>query len=660
LVTIGEQGATAGLTPLSLVLPGLAAFGLAVVLTKLVIVIAERRGLMSQPTEDRWHTRATPIFGGIAIYAAFLVTMLVFEFAALTDIRVIGLLGAGSLMFLIGLIDDVVHLRPHVKLLWQVAAAGLLIACGVYFKMFNPVFMIPVSVLWIIGITNAFNLLDNMDGLSGGIAMIACINMVVFDVIAGNGAVYPAALALFGALAGFLVFNFNPAKIFMGDSGSLLIGMTVAGLTTIGSNADVKNVSFTLLFPLLLVAVPLFDTTLVTVLRTRAGRSVAQGGRDHTSHRLVALGLSERKTVLVLYVISLLAGGLALSFRFLPTAGVAVFATLLLLTLYYFGRCLAQAEVYPRSFPELQKNLRSLPRRILTSAFVNRLSSTEVIIDIVLVGLSLTIGYLVKYEGVLSARSLKLIGFSLPIMIPVKLACLYFFGVYRQMWRYVAVRDLLDIFRAASLGSALSAIVLLFMVRFENYSRSVHIIDWLTFLALAFGSRLAIRLVRDSFLPLQSNGRGVVIYGAGDAGSLLIQEIIGNPEHEMKPVALFDDDILKHGRRIHRVPIIGDASRLESFCKNHKIRTLVVAIPSASNEQLSHIFDTARRCGLATLRFIPARFLRLDDAAGSRKTATVTGDVSPALAGTVSGRMSSPTSATHRRPPLSGKEGSTS
>ena len=588
-------------------------FTLSVVLTRLIIYFSFKHNLMAKPTDDRWHTTPTPIFGGIAIFISFFVIFMVFSRSILTDVRMIGLLIGAVVMFATGLIDDTKNLRPYAKLLLQIFAAIIVLGAGVYFRMFSPLICIPLSVLWIIGITNAFNLLDNMDGLSAGIASIVCLNVVLYDLVAGPGHIFMPALILMGAMLGFLVYNFNPAKIFMGDSGSLFIGFTVASLTVIGSNKDVSNLALSILFPLLMMSVPIFDTTLVTVMRNLTGRKVSEGGKDHSSHRLVALGLSERNTVLLLYIISLLSGGLVIAYKLMSWPALVVIALILWLLLYYFGIFLSQAKVYTKDRASIRERVSSLPRRFLQTALLNRLPSTEVLIDFLLIGLSLTIGYLLRFDGKISEHDTRLMIYSFAILVPIKLACLHYFGVYKQMWRYINFRDLVNIFQAASLGSLISIFMILLFQRFQGFSRTIYIIDWFVFLLLVVMSRLVIRILRDSFLRIKPHGSEMVIYGAGDAGNMLLEEIFNSDNFSFQPVAFFDDNQSKHGRMIQGIQIIGGIDKLEDYIKKYQVQKLVIAIPSQTDESLGHIFEHGKRLGLEIMRFVPARMFSVAD-----------------------------------------------
>ena len=296
--------------------PFLLAFALAATLTPLVRRVATQRGWVAKPEEDRWHTRPTALMGGVAIFLAFSVTLATTLFFSPpnTLAKYLPLLVSAALVFVLGLVDDLYHLSPQTKLVGQLIVAVLLVYFGFKIDWFTSYTANTfVSIFWLVAITNAFNLLDNMDGLAAGVALIsaffrALINLATPTLGPSNGQVLVLAVFM-GALLGFLLYNFHPARIFMGDSGSLFIGLLLAGLTTKQQVLHSTQVLPIIMVPFLIVFIPILDTGFVAVMRTVFMRSIARGGKDHSSHRLVAIGLPERTAVLTLYSFSV-AGGI--------------------------------------------------------------------------------------------------------------------------------------------------------------------------------------------------------------------------------------------------------------------------------------------------------------------------------------------------------------
>ena len=324
----------------------LIALAVSLVLTPVCRAVAHRLGFVAKPREDRWHQQPTAMFGGVAIA----LTTLGLGLAARPDARLWQLLGCGLLIAACGLADDVKSLKPSTKLVVQIALASALLFFGLRLPLTGS--MVGDSMLtlfWVVGITNGFNLLDNMDGLCAGTALIAG-GFLVVGMFTQTGAT-PAALylaALLGATSGFLVYNFHPASVFMGDIGSLFLGLNLSVLTLVagGTGARSSGVVSVLAVPILLLLIPIFDTTLVTVMRLLSGRRPMQGGRDHSSHRLVAIGLPERTAVAVLWTLAALGGGLALSLQFKTQHWTWILASAFGLALGIFAVYLAGIRVY--------------------------------------------------------------------------------------------------------------------------------------------------------------------------------------------------------------------------------------------------------------------------------------------------------------------------
>lgn len=280
--------------------------------TPLARYLAPRIGVIDEPEARKVHKRPVPRLGGAAIFLTVIVVAIVlgrrYRFNQFGSI----LIGATGVSFM-GLADDRWGLKPLVKLVGQILAALLLYATNIYVGTFHhPVLNLIATVFWVVYVTNAINLLDNMDGLAGGVAAIAAIHFALMCSFSGQYLVGALAIAVLGACLGFLFYNLNPASIFMGDSGSLFLGFMLAA-TGIKLKFP-ENVTFvTWMVPVLVMGLPIFDTTLVIISRLRRGLNpLATPGQDHTSHRLVAAGLSQREAVLTLYVVSFVLGLLAI------------------------------------------------------------------------------------------------------------------------------------------------------------------------------------------------------------------------------------------------------------------------------------------------------------------------------------------------------------
>jgi UDP-GlcNAc:undecaprenyl-phosphate/decaprenyl-phosphate GlcNAc-1-phosphate transferase len=281
-----------------------AALGIAYVGTPLAQRVALASGFIKQPGARHIHSSPIPLLGGAAIYIAFVAALMLFNNRPFVEYRQLAaILVAATIVALFGLWDDRRGLTAIVKLIGQVLAASVIIWSGIRVEFLHqPVLNLLASFAWLIGISNAINFLDNMDGLAGGTVAIACA--FFFILATGNDQVLVASLsaALFGACLGFLRYNFSQAKIFMGDTGALFLGMVLAAVAIKlrFENQDIV----TWMIPVMVLGLPLFDTTLVTISRLRRRvNPFTTAGKDHTSHRLSDRGMTRREAVLFLYLV---------------------------------------------------------------------------------------------------------------------------------------------------------------------------------------------------------------------------------------------------------------------------------------------------------------------------------------------------------------------
>ena len=280
-------------------------------LTPISRQIAMRLGMVDRPNERKIHFDNRPLMGGLAIFIAFAGSLILFSPEQhIVELGAI-LAGAGFLA-LIGFLDDRHNLKIRTRLIAMVVAVGILIAAGIQVRLFNtPWLDIPITVVWVLAVTNAVNFNDNMDGLAAGLSAIGAGFFLLIAVLQGQILVSMLAAALFGSAVGFLSYNFNPASTFMGDMGALTLGFVLA-VIGIKLEFGAHPINVTWMIPLFVLALPVFDINLVVITRLWERRSPGESGKDHTSHRLMSVGLSQRQTIIVLYAICILFGGLGL------------------------------------------------------------------------------------------------------------------------------------------------------------------------------------------------------------------------------------------------------------------------------------------------------------------------------------------------------------
>lgn len=528
----------------------LLALALSAAITAVMKRLAPALGAVAQPSNDRWHRRPVPLLGGVGIYIGCLGAILI---VGMPDVRVGWTLGAGSVMALVGVLDDFIQVRPSSKLMAQVlVACAVLLGMGSTPWLGSPVLDALITIFWVVAITNAFNLLDNMDGLCAGIAAIAALAFTVI-VARTDPALGALGAALAGAACGFLIFNFHPASIFMGDTGSLFIGATLAVVSLSVEHRDTMGVVSTLAFPVLLMLIPLFDTAFVTLSRKLSARKASVGGRDHTSHRLVAMGYPESRAVLLLYAFAVLGGATAITLSRASLEEASVLTGVLVIGLMLLGVRLARVNVYGGADFAL---LKDKPYTPLLVDFTYKRRVFELLLDLLLASLAYYAAYVVRFADDFPVYANLFIQ-SFPTVIGCELAGLYLAGAYRGIWRYVSVSDLGTYLKGIAFGSLGSVLSLVYLSRFEGYSRGVFVINAVFLAVLVLGSRVSFRALGELSHRYRMTGRPALIYGAGDGGALAVRELRTNPRFDFRAVGFIDDDPSKQGRRVAGLTVLG-------------------------------------------------------------------------------------------------------
>jgi len=562
------------------------------------------RRLVAVPTGERWHDRPTPTFGGVGIFAGFVAGVL----AALAIGAVEwsgelgGILAGTGLLFAAGLLDDLRHLSPVAKLAMQIGAAVIVLASGLQVEIVgNDVLAWGIGILWLVGITNAFNLLDNMDGLAATLAAIAC-GYFAIDALTEheNETVLVLALALGLACAGFLPLNLRPgraAAVFMGDSGSQVLGFGLASLALASSWTVAGTTVATVLLPLLVLAVPILDTTLVTIVRLAQRRPVTQGGRDHTSHRLVYYGLSEAKAVLLLALVAGAIGATALAYNVLDNGRLTAFGVLVtFVLLVQFGSFLSDLEERSRrgaetAEPPLWRALVFEPRRLV-----------EVVVDFVVICGSFLAAYVLVVGGAGTEFERSVFLSALPILLAARYVFFVALGVYRRVWRFATARDVVPIAVACGASAVVAYLALVALRPIGSFpAAAAFVVDAVLCTLLVGGSRLTLRLLPEA-RALRRDRRRVLIVGAGAAGRGLAREL--REGHEARVVGFLDDNPRVRRRRILGITVVGSLDEAPRAIAGARAEEVLVTIPGAPQEQLDAVVRAAESAG------IPCRIVR--------------------------------------------------
>jgi len=581
------------------------ALALGLITTPLVRKMALKQGWMAIPSQERWHKKPTALMGGIAIFSAMVLPLAYrADYASLVP-HLLGAAPAGHLpsltavtligvifLFGLGLVDDFINIKPHSKLLGQILTASLVTFLGFRLQWVTSLTLdTMLTITWIVGITNAFNLLDNMDGLCAGVGLVGSL-FLAYLFLPLDPAGTAVGLALAGALLAFLVFNFNPASIFMGDCGSLPIGFTLAMLSLAYAGRPTVSGLSTYAVPIMIMLVPLLDTTMVTLIRILSGRKAMKGGKDHTSHRLVLMGFSEKGAVLFLYGIGAVAGIAAVFVTRTdsltsPSVIIPLGVAVLLMAVY-----LAQIHVYPEKEFSVLKG-RTFTPVLLELTYKRQISL--VILDFGLVAFAYYLSYRLRFDAHEFPIFFKIFLRSLPAVIACKLIAYFTIGVYRGIWGYMSSNDVQVYLKASTLGTLLSVMAVTFVYRFEAFSKGIFIIDWLLTTGLLLGSRGFYRLAGDFMKRKSLNGESVLIYGAGRGGEILLREVLNNPRLKISPMGFIDDDPLKTGKKLQGYPVLGRLADLEKIHARQPVSVLLVSFNHRGDEEFTTLKSFCRR-----------------------------------------------------------------
>jgi UDP-GlcNAc:undecaprenyl-phosphate/decaprenyl-phosphate GlcNAc-1-phosphate transferase len=560
--------------------------------------------LVAHPTGERWSEHATPTFGGVGIFAGLAAGIL--AATAVGDFHgreeLLGILAGATLLFLAGLIDDVYSLPAVVKLGTQFGAAAIALATGLSVEIVgNNVIAAILGLVWLVGMANAFNLLDNMDGLAGSLAVIAATFFAI-DAVTVHEERLLLILSLSLALAtlGFLPFNFRPgrpAAVFMGDSGSQVIGFTLGGLGLATSWKVAETTVATLVLPLLVLAIPILDTGLVAITRVVEGRPIHQGGKDHSSHRLVRGGLTEHRAVVLLSTIAAALGATSLAYSVLGNYRITLVGVLVtFVLLVQFAGFLVDLE---------REDEEEVVRGgwMLRTIVLHRRRLFEVLVDFVLISLAFTCSYLLLVKGTGTSYERHVFGVALPLILMTRYLAFIVLGLYQGIWRYAGSREAASIVVGVTVSEAVAFGLVVGAVHLGDFPATVFLLDALLCMVFIGASRFAERAIYRARTTLADRaGRRTLIVGAGRSGRSLVRELRETPGE--KVVGFIDDDPRLHRRRLLGVSVYGGTRDLERAIATARPDTVLVTIPNASPERLDAV---VRACAAAD---VPCRFVR--------------------------------------------------
>jgi UDP-GlcNAc:undecaprenyl-phosphate/decaprenyl-phosphate GlcNAc-1-phosphate transferase len=579
----------------AIIVAALVSFAVSVAASGVVRTVALRFGIVVPPRPDRWHRAPTPTYGGIAILTSVGVALAISGVRPVT--AVLPILGVAAALFAAGAYDDLVPMSALTKMVSSLFVAAFFAVTLTRFEV-TPwqAILTLAAIVWFGFIDNAINLLDNMDGLAAGVSAVAAFALAAVFRPELGPLVY-VLVSVGGALLGFLVWNHHPAKIFMGNCGSLAIGGILAGCATLAVAR--AGSALAAVAAALILIVPIFDTAFVVLLRRLAGRSTTRGNIDHTSHRLVSAGFSEPRAVALLYLLGMGGAATAYWLRLNPTAAWPV-AVVFLVAALMFGLYLARVPAYAGQDFQALQNASFAP---LLSDLTFRWHAGEVLLDLALIATCYYAAYRIRFDGEALAIFLPSFFASLPAIVGCQLAALYLSGLYSRMWSTFGLHDLSTLVRGVVGGLVLSVLSITYVYKFERFSRSVFLIDAVLLTIAIVSTRLSFRIFGRVAARNSPHKRRVAIYGAGIRGQLLAREMQANIHWARNPVAFVDDARQIHTQRIVGVPVRGCLDDLETILTSLRIEEVLISSPSINGSVEARLREVCAAHDVPVRRF---------------------------------------------------------
>jgi UDP-GlcNAc:undecaprenyl-phosphate GlcNAc-1-phosphate transferase len=604
------------------------AFVLSLLFTPAVRAVARKLGALDLPGGRKVHDHPIPRLGGFSIFVAFYVILIIvsqidfffFPSDFLEEINFPWLVVASFIMLGIGAVDDFRRVSPSIKFFFQIIA-GVIVALACVkiqvitlpFRTINlGIWSIPVTILWVVAITNAINLLDGLDGLAAGTSLIVCVAMFGISLLNQNIGIALCSAILAGSILGFLKYNFYPASIFLGDSGAYFLGFILSVLPLLGGLKG--TATFAILIPLLALGLPIMDTALSMLRRLLRslhimeidekkneikfffldGFSVFRADRDHIHHRLLQMGLTQRKTVILLYAISLVLGGLAFSSIYFKNINYGLFLTTIGLASYIGVRKLGYSEI------QILRNGALLP---LFDAPVVNIRIFRFFVDMAFIALSYYLAFLLRFEGRFEPSIKEYYLMTIPLVLTIKMGIFYLSGLYKGAWRYTSVSDVVKMVKAVALGCFVSALVLWAIPGYGVMSFSVLVIDFNILFFLVTGARTSFRVLEHFQISNNHHGRKILICGVDKSGLQALNEFINNPRLGLSPVGFIDEDEKNRGKQVSGYPILGSIDSLENILKNDSISEVIVTGNNLSEGKIKRLSQICNSYHISLRRF---------------------------------------------------------
>jgi UDP-GlcNAc:undecaprenyl-phosphate GlcNAc-1-phosphate transferase len=498
---------------------------------------------------------------------------------------------------LLGFIDDRIRMRPLTKFCGQSIAAAAVISTGVVFHITaSAPLNVAITFLWITGITNAFNLIDNMDGLCAGVTAIICAFRFWPALHSGDTAGAVCLALIGGAFLGFLLFNYKPAKIFMGDAGSMFAGFALASLTIAAPVPQTRVFVSAILYPVLTFFYPIFDTVLVSILRRMSGTKISIGGRDHSSHRLASLGLEEQRVVWLLWILAAIGAAGGLLTYSLPISIVAI-AFFLMLATTIFGVFLASLPGYELPHTTFAHSSAWLRGRIPLLR-----AGLTLAVDALISGASLFIVFALKWEHNLLQLPMSQLLSALQVVMGCQVVSCLAFRTFHIGWRWIGVQDVLTIGRCVLVSSG-AAFLIGWAVSLKGCSWGTMCLYALLVFVAMTGARTLLWLLW-RVLACPQGGRRAAILWADQSAESIILMLRRNHELNAIPALILDTDPTCGGIRIHGIPVCCTGANPLSILQRASIHVLILPeLQRGVTPEERDVLDACEVLGIPVMRF---------------------------------------------------------
>lgn len=590
------------------VLPGLTAAALTLMLTPAVSRLALSIGAVDMPGERKVHSTPVPRLGGLAVVASIGVVLATARLLSAGRWQLPAHLATGIVLgllpiLLVSVADDIKSVAAHKKLAVHILGASIAVSLGISLAPDVHLFgaaihlgslAVPLSILWIVGVTNAFNIIDGLDGLSAGLALISALSIAAVFALVNQPGMAGVSLVLAGGLAGFLPYNVHPARLFLGDTGATAIGFCLAAFALRGGST--LSSGFAVLLPVFILGLPIADTLITMLRRTLHRLEHHRGGvfvadRNHIHHRLLALGMDHGKAVLILYAAAtVLASGAFISIFLSAREAALMVAALLLAGLVGVQRL---------GYDEFAFIRRGALLRVYDLPVFKR--------GFFIVFVDLALAFAAAYVAVgLKTDQWAFSSVGRPVLqiattlAPITIVVFSWCGMYRGSWKVAGLDDLTRVLLAVAATTAAGAFAI-GMFSPGEYSPSVLAIYGVVSLLLTASVRASYVILERTTERSRNQGTLVLIYGAGRRGAAAVDELFQNRRSNFRPVGFIDDDVDKRGKIVRGLPIIGTRRDLEVAVRDTGARAVLISSERIAADRVNGAAATCRRCDATLL-----------------------------------------------------------